>query len=443
MLPLVLLTLMASQDATNWWTRYNDPELNRIVEKALANNLDLQSAVQRIAEARALTGVSKAKLGPDINGTGSVQRLRGGFSQGIARIPQASGARQSGSFVSPFETGLIQGGLDMKWELDLFGTNRAALAASRLDLQAEEQRRQDLAITVSAEAARYYIELRGIEDRIRITERNIATQRDLLTLTEDRVKAGLASQLDTERQQVLLSNTEATLPSLEADRTLHINRLAVLVGDEAFVQSVIPAVSEQLQAPALNAALPSDLLKRRPDVRAAETRIAAAMARLKQAHTDLYPKITLNGLVGRQGTSFTSLGFGGGNFFNIGPQVQLPIFNSGRIKSNIAVNDARVEQEKIAYRNEILAAFEEAANAIASLQRQNEREAKLAAASQSARTSLDLSTDLQRAGLGDFLTVLDAQRSLLDADFQRSSARTQVLVQSVALYKALAGGWPN
>jgi len=422
----------------SWWTSYGDPELNQIVEKALSKNLDLESAAQRIAEARALTGEAKSKLGPTLNATGSAQRLRGGFAQGITRINQTPG----GSFISPFETGLLQSGLDMKWELDLFGTNRAALAASKADLLAEQQKREDLAITVSAEAARYYMELRGIEERLAITARNIAAQKQLLTLTEDRANAGLSSQLDIERQSLLLANTEATIPSLEADRTLHLNRLAVLVGDESFVKSTLPA-GKTLEAPSLKTEIPGDLLKRRPDVRAAEARLAAAMSRLKQARTDLYPKISLNGLMGRQGTSLSTLSFGGGNFFSLGPQLQLPIFNNGKIKSNIAASDARVEQEKIAYRNEILTAFEEAGNAIAALQRQREREAKLSSASQSARNALDLSMDLEKAGLKDFLTVLDAERSLLDADYQRSIARTQVLVESVALYKALAGGWPN
>ncbi len=422
----------------SWWTSYGDPELDRIVNKALENNLDLQSAAQRIAEARALTGESKSKLGPTLNATASAQQLRGGFAQGITRLNQTPG----GNFVSPFETGLLLGGLDMKWELDLFGTNRAALAASKSDLLAEQQKREDLAITVSAEVARYYMELRGIEDRLAITQRNIDAQKQLLSLTEDRAKAGLASQLDLERQTVLLANTEATVPSLEADRTLHLNRLAVLVGDEKFGNTTL-AAARPLEAPRLASELPSEILKRRPDVRAAEARLAAAMARLKQARTDLYPKISLNGLMGRQGTSLSTLSLGGGNFFNIGPQLQLPIFNSGKIKSNIATNDARLEQAKVAYQNEILTAFEEAANAIASLQRQREREAKLGTASQSARSALDLSIDLEKAGLNDFLSVLDAERSLLEADYQRSLARTQVLVESVALYKALAGGWPN
>ena len=214
----------------------------------------------------------------------------------------------------------------------------------------------------------------------------------------------------------------------------------MLTGDFDFA---VAASAAPLQAPQATAGLSAELLKRRPDVRAAEARIAAAMSRVKQARSDLYPKLTLNGLAGRQGTSVTGLSFGGGNFFNLGPQLQLPIFNYGRIRSQIAASDARLDQERTAYESEILTALEEASNALTSYQRQQEREVKLALAERSAQSLLDLSSDLQKAGLNDFLSVLDAQRSLLDAEFQRALARTQVLVESVALYKALAGGWPR
>jgi multidrug efflux system outer membrane protein len=430
-------------EVTGWWSVYGDSELSRLVELALKNNLDIATATQRIAEARAAAGVSRAKLAPEVNFTGGVQRLRGGFQQGVIRIPQPSGAIPGGSFVAPFETGLLQGGLDMKWELDLFGSNRAGLAAARADAAAEFERRQDAAITVSAEVARYYIQMRGTEERIAITKQNLEAQRELLSLTRQRVEAGLDSQLDVERQQVLLSNTEASLAPLESDLAAQRHRIAVLVGDEAYSVPAAVTGTPQPNAPTAEGEIPSELLKRRPDVRAAEARLAAASARLKQARTDLYPKINLNGLVGRQSTSFTGLSLGGGNFFNIGPQVQLPIFSSGRIRANIDVNAARMEQERIAYRNELLIAFEEAANALTALRQQRERESKLAEAAAAARSSLALSQDLQRAGLNDFLTVLDAQRSSLDADFARSSARTQALLESVNLYKALAGSWPG
>lgn len=435
--PFLLCALVI--DPATWWTVYQDPELNRLVETVSARNLDLLTAAQRIAEARAVTGQSRSKLGPEINLTGGGQRLRGGFTQGVARIPTPSGQQPTGSFVAPFETGILQAGLDMRWEMDLFGSNRAGVAAARADVLAAQERREDLLITVTAEAARYYLELRGIEERLLITRRNIAAQKDLLGLTEERTRAGLASQLDIERQRTLLSTTEATIPPLESELAAHRHRLALLTEDAEY--QVAPAPVPAM--PDVTGTYSSELLKRRPDVRAAEARLSAAMARLKQARTDLYPKITLNGLVGRQGTALSNISFGGGNFFNLGPQVQLPIFNTGRIKANIAAQDARVEQERLAYRQEIVSAIEEAANALAAVQRQQEREVKLAEAADSARRSLDLATDLQRAGLTDFLAVLDAERAALDVEFQRSAARTQAFVESVGLFKALAGGWPQ
>lgn len=433
-------TLLFCMMAAEWWQTYGDPELNKLVERVAASSLDLQAAGQRINEARAATGERKSALGPQVNLTSGVQRLRGGFAQGIARIPTAPGAAQSGAFVSPFETGLLQGGMDMKWELDLFGTNKAALAASRADVLTEEQRRADLLITLQAEAARNYVELRGIEERLAITASNAALQKDRLGLTAERVRAGLESQLDVERQAVLLANTEAGIPVLESERALRLHRIAVLTGDFGYR----PAASDvPLVAPPVSGGVSAELVKRRPDVRAAEARIAAAGLRVKQARSDLYPKVALNGLAGRQGTSLTTLSLGGGNFFNIGPQLQLPIFHYGRIRSQIAVSDARLEQERTAYETEVLTALEEASNALVNYQRQQERFAKLGTAESAARTSLELSADLQKAGLGDFMSVLDAQRSVLDAQYQRSTARTQVLVESVLLYKALAGGWPQ
>jgi multidrug efflux system outer membrane protein len=431
-MPHLLLLCALAVDPANWWTVYQDPELNRLVETVAKRNLDLLTAAQRIAEARAALGQAGSKLAPDVNLAGGGQRLRGGFTQGIARIPSPSGQQPSGSFVAPFETGLLQGGLDMRWEMDLFGGNRAGRDAARADILTAQAQREDLLITVTAEAARVYLDLRGIEERLEITRRNITAQRELVALTEDRMRAGLASQLDVERQATLLAATEAAVPPLAAALAAQRHRLALLTEDAGYQVAAVPAPA----VPHVHGTYSSELLKRRPDVRAAE-------ARLRQARSDLYPKVTLNGLMGRQGTAIGNLSFGGGNFFNLGPQIQLPLFNAGRIRAGISAQQARVEQERLAYRQEIAAALEEAANALESAQRQQEREKKLTEAVEAAQRSLALAADLQRAGLSDFLAVLDAERTVLDTEYQRSTARTQALLESVALFKALAGGWPQ
>lgn len=431
---LFLLTLSLNP----WWTAYGDPQLNTLVEHALEANLDLRVASARVKEARALTGEAQSRLLPALNLSSSAGRLRGGFQQGIARIPSVNGAAPSGSFVAPFETGIFQGGLDTRWELDFFGQNRAGLAAARADRQAQDELREDTALLVSAEVAQAYLELRGLNERVAIVERSRDAQRELLELTRARAEAGLASELDVERQATLLANTEATLPPLEAERALRRHRLGVLLGDQRTEVQVSAAV---LQAPPLPITFDAQLLKRRPDVRAAEARIAAAQSRFKQARTDLFPKLVLNGLMGRQATSVGGFTLGGGNFFNVAPQLQLPIFSGGRIRANIAAQDVRREQAELDYEREILAAYEEAANAVEMYRRQQERARSLTVAQDSAARSLTLSEELQRAGLGDFLAVLDAQRTLLEAEFQRSAAQTSALVESVRLHKALAGGW--
>ncbi|HYZ87336.1 MAG TPA: TolC family protein, partial [Bryobacteraceae bacterium] len=282
----LLLAVTLVSDPSSWWKSYKDPELTKLVEQALAKNLDVKQATQRIAEARAITGETLSRLFPTINANASTQRLRGGFQQGVIRIPRNGDGVTGGNFVSPFETGIISGGLDTRWELDFFGTNRAALKAARADVVAEAELAQDVALLVSADVARAYIELRGFEDRIAITQRSRDAQKQLLELTQSRAEAGLASQVDVERQASLLATTEASIPPLEAERIVRLNRLAVLLGDSSFASRPLPTSTSVLEVPSVEAGIPSELLKRRPDVRAAEARIAAAAARVKQARTD-------------------------------------------------------------------------------------------------------------------------------------------------------------
>lgn len=441
MLATTLLLLMITGDTpAQWWSTYGDPQLTALIERALANNLDLRQAAERIAEARAVTGQSRAALMPSVDATASAQNLRGGFQQGVARIPRTDGDQPGGTFVAPFQTPVYQGGFDMKWELDFWGANRQRVSAAKADFAAELERRRDLEVSVSAEVARAYVELRGLEDRIAITERLQAAQQSLLDLTKVRAQAGLASQLDVERQAALLSNTAALLPPLIGDRALRVHRLAVLTGDR---QLAVSSAAAGLTTPSLDGPIDSTLLKRRPDVRAAEARISAEQARLKVARTDLYPKVTLSGLMGRQSTSVGGLTLGGGNFFSLGPQLQLPIFTGGRIRSSIAAQDARLSQARTRYEQDLLIAFEEAENALSLYQQQKARSVQLEETVAASQRVLDLANDVYRAGLNDFLSVLDAQRELLNAQDARAVSRTQTLAQSVALFKALGGGWPQ
>lgn len=439
-LSILLLCTLAADPAT-WWHTYGDPVLADLIQRASKQNPDIRSALARVAEARALARQARSALAPSIQANTSAQQLRGGFQNGIIRIPQ-SGAGGGASLITPFETGLIAASSDMRWELSFWGPNRKQLDAARSDALAQEESAGEVGLIVAAEAAKAYFDYRGDEHQLEILQRNRARQAELLDLTRQRAAAGLATQLDVDRQSALLSSLEAEIPRLHARRQTQLNRLAVLVADRDLAKRTLPPAPPEWTIPALGQGIDSALLLRRPDVRAAQARILAAAARLKAARSELYPRVILTGLAGRQATNLTGLRLGSGNFFGIGPQLVLPVFTGGRLRANIQASDARLEQARIEYENELLAAFQEAEDAIAAFRAEQERLAKLAEASAAAKSALALSEDLYRAGLADFLAVLDAQRSVLELDQAIAEARISALLQSVQLFKALAGGWP-
>ncbi len=436
---LLLCTFVA--DPASWWQSYGDPVLTDLVERATQQNLDVKSALARVAEARALTRQSKSALAPSINANASAQQLRGGFQNGIIRIPE-SGPGGGASLISPFETGLIAGSSDMRWELSFWGPNIKQLDATRSDTLAQEEAANEVRLIVAAEVARTYFDYRGAEQQLEILERNRVRQADLLELTRQRASAGLATQLDVDRQSAALSSLAAEIPRMEFRKQTQLNRLAVLLSDRDVARSPLPPPPAQWRIPNLGEGIDSALLLRRPDVRAAQARILSAMARSKAARSELYPRVILTGLAGRQATNVAGLSLGGGNFFGIGPQLVLPVFTGGRLRANIDASDARLEQARISYENELLAAFQEAEDAIAAYRTEQVRLVRLTDALAAAQSALKLSEDVYQAGVADFLGVLDAQRQVLELEQAIAEARTSAQVQSVLLFKALAGGWP-
>ena len=435
------LTVAAAAGAAEpqWWKQFQDPALDSVIERAARNNLDVRIAAARVAEARAAAGVARSGLLPQVGQATSVNRIRGGFSQGVVRV----GGPAGGSFVSPFETSIVQAGFDARWELDLFGGLRKGLAAAKADAVSAEELRRDVLLVVLAEVAANYIELRGIQQRIAIAGRNRDVQRETLELTRVRADAGLATELDVQRQAAQLAVTEAAIPALESAQSQAIHRLGVLVGEQpgALAAELEPPRDLPAAPPEVPDGLPSELLSRRPDVRSAEAEIAAAAARAGAARRERFPKFVLSGLSGRQATGLSGLTLGAGNFFAVGPGIQLPLFTGGRIRSNIAVHDARLEQARRYYEQKILIAAEEVENALAAQRRERERNARLAAAVAASRLAVTLARELYVAGLSDFLSVLDAQRSQLAAEDELQRSDTALRRHLVALYKALGGGW--
>jgi len=440
MLPILVLCAGLA-DPSNWWNTYGDPVLTNLVQRALHQNLDVKSALARVAESRALIRQTKSALAPSTNLNASAQQLRGGFQNGIIRVPP-SGEGGGLSLITPFETGLISGNADMRWELSFWGPNSKSLNAARSEALAQEESANEVRLIVAAEVARAYFELRGAERELGALRRNRARQADLLELIRQRAQAGLSSQLDVERQVSALAALEAEIPRFDSQRQSQLNRLAVLLADRDLARGSLPAPPQQWVVPPVGDGVDSELLLRRPDVRAAQARILSASARLKAARSELYPRVILTGLTGRQATGVSALSLGSGNFFGFGPQLVLPIFTGGRLRANIQASDARLDRAKIEYEQEILAAFQEAEDAIAAYRAEQARLERLGEAFAAAQSALKLSEDLYRAGLADFLGVLDAERSVLELDQAIAQAHTSLLVQSVLLFKALAGGWP-
>jgi multidrug efflux system outer membrane protein len=422
-----------------WWSSFHDPELDSLIERAVRANLNLKIAASRLLEARAARGVARAGLLPSVESSESEQRVRGGLTQGIFR--PAAGSQSS--LLAPYETNIIQRGFDASWEIDLFGGKRHALAAATADVAATEEARRDTLVSLLAEVARNYGELRGTQQRMEIAGHNIQLQTDTLHLTKVRAEAGLGTELDVERQVSQLAATQAIVPTLESARQLSVHRLSVLLGEEPGTLAGELTDAKPLPAtpPVVPVGLSSELLKRRPDVRRADAEVAAASARVGVARSDFFPKITLTGSAGRQGTSFSGLTLGAGNFFAVGPAIRLPIFTGGRLRANMAAQKQRLSQAQLAYQSTVLRSLEETENALTSYGREQERREHLQAAAQASRESTHLASELYLRGLSDFLAVLDAQRQQLAIEDDLAQSDTAVVTNLVALYKALGGGW--
>jgi NodT family efflux transporter outer membrane factor (OMF) lipoprotein len=421
-----------------WWRSLHDDELNSLIDRCIASNLDVRLAAQRVLEARAARRISRADLFPTVESNDSVQRIRGGFNQGIIHT-----SGKSPGLISAFETNAYQLGFDASWEIDFFGGKRKALEAATAEVRANEEARRDVLVSLLAETARNYIELRGAQRQLKLTRDNIALQQDSLHLTEVRADAGLGNRLDLERQRTQLQSTQAIVPQIELRIAQEIHALGVLLAlPPAALQAELEAAAPLPPTPPeVPAGLPSDLLKRRPDIREADAENAASAARIGVARADFFPKITLTGSAGRQSADWSGFTLGAGNFFTIGPGVKIPLFTGGRLKANLAVQKQRYEESLTTYQSIVLRSLRETEDSLEAYNRERERAGRLTEAVRSSELSAQLARDVYTGGLADFLSVLDAQRQQLQAETDLAVSDTAALTNLIALYKALGGGW--
>lgn len=418
-----------------WWTVFGDPHLASIIHTVAEANLDVRLAAARVREAKAQRGFTRAGLFPQAGSSAAYSRSRP--SENTLNGRQAAAAGQG------LESDLFDAGLDVSWEIDLFGGTRRAVEAAQAEWEASVESAHAVTVTILAEAGLSYLDLRGAERQLMVARDNLRAQRDTLALTEDRFRAGLASELDQARAAAQVAATRAQIPPLEEAKTRAILRLAVLLGQSPGEWAPPhPSGAAVLAAPPrVPVGLPSDLLRQRPDIRRAERRLAAATARIGQATAELFPKFYLTGAAGLQSVDAGDFFEGGSRFWSLAPSIRWPIFTAGRIRQNIQVQNARQEQAALEYEQAILASLEEVENALMAFGQEQERHEALREFERASHRSAALAEERYRGGLADFLDVLEAQRSLLAAQDSVVQSDRRLGQNLILLFKALGGGW--
>jgi NodT family efflux transporter outer membrane factor (OMF) lipoprotein len=419
-------------DLARWWLTFHDPMLDQLMHDAVESNLDLKIASARIREARASRGIVQSRLWPDINGNAQYN------------YNQASKSAVPGNVtLQQRQYNFWQAGFDAAWEIDVFGGIQRGVEAADADIQVTVEDRRGTLVSLMAEVGRNYVELRGAQRQLAITRQNVKSQRETLDLTEQRFYAGITSEVDVVRQRAQVESTASQIPQLEITIRQSIHALGVLLGRSpgALLDQLVPEAPLPQAPGSLPPGLPSELLRRRPDVRAAERALAAQTARIGEATADLFPKFSITGSFGQQSTEFKQLFNATSNFWSIGPAISLPIFNAGRIRSNIEVQTAREQQALAAFEQTVLRSMQDVEDALVAYDREQARRVSLSAAVEANRRAVDLSNQLYSRGLIDFLSVLDAERALFISEDALAISDTTVSTNLVALYKALGGGW--
>jgi outer membrane protein, multidrug efflux system len=426
----------AAETGVQWWRMLQDEHLDKLIAGAVENNLDLRQAEARILEARAQRAVVAGGEWPAVEATAGYQWNR--LSQN---------ARPYNAFTVPgfpWEFSTYQMGFDAAWELDLFGGTRRTVEAADATVQARQENLHAVLVTLQAEVARNYVELRSFQRQRILALHNLELQNQTLALTKDRLKNGVGSDLDVSRAQALVAATAAEVPLYDRGEWQALHRLAVLTHQpledvlDLRTEAPIPAAPTVVMV-----GVPADLLRRRPDIRRAERELAAATARVGGAEADLYPKLSLTGVFTLQSASIDDLWNWRSRMFSLGPTISWPIFEAGRLRAVVAVRNSQQQQALVAYEQTVQGAIQEVRDQMVTFATERRRHEALAQAITANRDALNLGTDLYAQGLTDFLTVLDAQRQVDQAE--NALVRSQAVVDEslIALYKALGGGWQN
>ena len=427
--PALPVSAISVQDLAHWWTTFNDPALTSLVERAVQYNLDLKQSEARVQQARASRNIAVAGFGPTVNAGGTYVRSASG-------VETANGSKN-------LTSNLYRTGLDASWELDIFGRTRRNVEAAEADLQASVEDRRDVLVTLVAEVALNYIDLRSFQQQIVIAQENLKAQRHTAEITRQRFQAGFVGALDVANAEAQVATTSSQIPSLEAFARQAIYALSILLGREpaALLAELRPAAAIPAGPPPVPVGIPADLLRRRPDIRRAEAQVHSATALIGVATADLFPTFAISGSAGFQSNQFSSWVDWVNRFWSFGPSANWPVFASGAIRANIELQKAVQEQSLIAFQQTVLTALQDVENALIASTKEDRRRAALTQAVRANRQAVKYATQLYTQGQVDFLNVLDSQRSLYVSEESLAQSTHDISTDLVALYKALGGGW--
>ena len=409
-------------NAALWWRNFHDPELTSLVERALKSNLEVQLAEARLRQAWAVRAGVAGGIWPGLTADGSALP---GTDTGVA-------------IADPFQAGLAAA-----WELDIFGGVRRNVESAKASALAARANLGDVQVTLAAEVALDYLQVRSSQEQVAIARENLAAQQHTAGLIRERLRVGFSSALDAANADAQVATTASAIPPLETSLRQAIHALSVLLGrppadllEELSQSGAVPPAP-----PAVPVGLPSDLLRRRPDIRAAEEQLHATTAQIGVAIADFFPQFSLTAAVSYQSSLVRTLLATDTRSWSAGPNVTWPVFQGGSIAANVRVQEALRDQACLNYRQTILVALQEVEDALVALGNEEGRQKSLTEAVAQNRRALDLSTHLYTQGAADFLAVLDAERSLYSSQTALAQSRLAASADMIALYKALGGGW--
>nr|WP_315466109.1 efflux transporter outer membrane subunit [uncultured Rhodoferax sp.] len=408
-----------------WWGRFNDPQLSTLVQNALEANTDVASAIAALQQSRALRDGKQAAMGATVSATAAAQR-------------STSGAGSSASASNRFAAGL-----EASWESDIFGGKRAAVDATQADADAALTTLGHVQVSVAAEVAVAYIQLRSYQAQLAIAQSNLHSQTETAQIVRWRAQAGLTTAVEVEQAATSVAQTAAQVPALQTSISKTLHSIAVLTGQTPGALNEVLATAQPVPVPeeSLTLSLPAETLRQRPDVRAAEYKVVAARARVSQAEAARYPSFSLSGTLGLQSLTLGALTDGASLVSSLVASVAAPLMDGGAAQATVRAQEAVLAQSHASYRATVLAALQEVEDALAALQGDRQRLQQLQAAADAAQAAATLASQRYQSGLIDFQTVLTTQRTLLSTQDSVAAARADVSADLVRLYKALGGGW--